>query len=295
MKTLILGGTGMLGHKLSQTLAERFDVYATLRQSPAAYAGYGILDPSRIIGNVSAQDFDSVIRALAKVRPEVVVNCIGVVKQDAAAKDPLTSIAINSLFPHRLAEACRAANARLIHLSTDCVFSGRRGNYAEDDQTDAEDLYGKSKHLGEVAGAGCLTLRTSMIGRELHGSHGLLEWFLGQEGKRVRGFRRAIFSGFTTQALSEIIARIIEEHTQLEGVWHVAAEPINKFDLLTLIKETGGLNVEIEMDETFSCDRSLNGTRFQEATGFVPPSWSDMISRLFQDSTPYTEIRRAHC
>ena len=206
MKTLILGGSGMLGHKLWQTLAGRFDAYATFRQRPAVYAGYEIFDLARAVENVSAQDFDSIVRAMAKVQPEVVINCIGVVKQDAAAKDPLTSIYINSLFPHRLAEVCRAANARLIHLSTDCVFSGQRGGYAESDPSDAEDLYGKSKFLGEVAGEGCLTLRTSMIGRELAGSQGLLEWFLGQQGKSVRGFRQAIFSGFTTQALAEIIA-----------------------------------------------------------------------------------------
>ena len=285
----------MLGHKLWQTLAGRFDAYATFRRRPAVYARFEIFDLARAVENVSAQDFDSVVRAVAKVQPEVVINCVGVVKQDAAAKDPLTSIYINSLFPHRLAEVCRAANARLIHLSTDCVFSGKRGSYAESDPSDAEDLYGKSKFLGEVAGEGCLTLRTSMIGRELAGSQGLLEWFLSQQGKSVRGFRHAIFSGFTTQALAEIIAWIIEEHAELQGVWHVAAEPISKFDLLTLIKDTAGLKIKIEPDDTFSCDRSLNAERFRQATGFVPPSWSDMISRLFQDTTPYSEIRRSHC
>lgn len=285
----------MLGHKLWQTLDGRLDAYATFRQSPSAYSHLNIFNLERAIGRVSAEDFDSVVRALARVRPRVVVNCVGIVKQDAAAKDPLTSISINSLFPHRLAAICRAANARLIHLSTDCVFSGRRGQYAEDDPADAEDLYGKSKNLGEVGGEGCLTIRTSMIGRELSGSQGLLEWFLSQQGKTVRGFRRAVFSGFTTQALSEIIARIIEEHGELEGVWHVAAEPISKFDLLTLIKETARLNIQIEPDDTFHCDRSLNGARFCQATGFVPPTWSDMISRLFQDDTPYAEIRGAHC
>lgn len=296
MRALILGGSGMLGHKLWQVCAERFDAYVTFRQPAKAYAaGYGLFDPSRAVTNVSANDFDSVVRAVASVRPSVVINCIGVVKQDDAAKDPLSSISINALFPHRLAQVCRMANARLLHLSTDCVFSGRKGNYAEDDPSDAEDLYGKTKYLGEVSSAGCLTLRTSMIGRELRGSHGLMEWFLSQRGKTVRGFRRAIFSGFTTRALAETIAWIISDHPELEGVWHVTAEPINKFDLLTMIKEAGGLSVEIEPDETFVCDRSLNGARFREATGFVSPSWSGMISQLFRDDTPYTEIRRSHC
>jgi dTDP-4-dehydrorhamnose reductase len=295
MRVLILGGSGMLGHKLLQVCSERFDTYATFRQSAQAYAHYGLFEPARAVGHVSANDFDTMTRAVAEIKPDAVVNCIGVVKQDAAAKDPLTSIYTNALLPHRLAQLCRAARARLIHLSTDCVFSGREGNYSEDDTPDAEDLYGRSKLLGEIAGAGCLTLRTSMIGRELAGAHGLVEWFLGQEGKAVKGFRRAVFSGFTTLALADIIARVIAEHAGLEGVWHVAADPINKFELLSLIKERGGLSVEIEPDETFVCDRSLNGERFRRATGFVPPPWSDMISRLFQDSTPYHEFRRSHC
>ncbi|MDT4898873.1 MAG: dTDP-4-dehydrorhamnose reductase [Acidobacteriota bacterium] len=295
MKVLILGGSGMLGHKLYQVCAERFDTYSTFRQSENSYAKFELFDPSRVIGNVAADDVASVATALAKVQPSVVVNCIGVVKQDAAAKDPLTSISINALFPHRLAQVCHAANTRLVHLSTDCVFSGRKGNYTEDDLSDAEDLYGKTKYLGEVGGTNCLTLRTSMIGRELHGSHGLLEWFLNQQGKTVRGFRRAVFSGFTTRALAETIAWIIADHPSLEGVLHLAAEPISKFDLLTLVKEAAGLNVQIEPDETFVCDRSLNGSRLREATGFVPPGWSDMISQLFLDSTPYNEFRRSDC
>ncbi|HWW77665.1 MAG TPA: sugar nucleotide-binding protein, partial [Pyrinomonadaceae bacterium] len=159
MRVLILGGSGMLGHKLWQVFAPRFDSYVTFRGPASAYAGAGLFDPARSIGGVSAQDFDSVVRAFAAVRPEAVVNCVGVVKQDAAAKDPLTSIGVNSLFPHRLAQLSRAAGARLVHLSTDCVFSGRAGNYAEGARPDAEDLYGRTKLLGEVAGEGCLTLR----------------------------------------------------------------------------------------------------------------------------------------
>lgn len=295
MRVLILGGSGMLGHKLWQLFHERFETMVTFRQSASAYSRYGLFDQERSIGDVSAGDFDAVTKAFARGRPEVVVNCIGIVKQDAAAKDPLTSINVNALFPHRLAELCRASGARLIHLSTDCVFSGRAGNYDEGAPSDAEDLYGRTKLLGEVSGANCLTLRTSMIGRELSGSQGLVEWFLSQEGKTVRGFRRAVFSGFTTQALAETIAWIIESHPQLEGVWHVAAEPITKFDLLMLIRERANLSIEIEPDDTFLCDRSLNAARFRQATGFVPPTWSDMISKMFQDSTPYKELRRSRC
>jgi dTDP-4-dehydrorhamnose reductase len=284
----------MLGHKVWQIFAARFDTYLTFRDQPASYGPYNLFDLSRALGGVKAEDFESVVNALAVVRPNVVVNCIGVVKQDAAAKDPITSITINALFPHRLAQACSDMGARFIHVSTDCVFSGRKGHYSEDDPADAEDLYGRTKLIGEIGGENCLTIRTSMIGRELEGAHGLLEWFLSQEGKRVRGFNRAVFSGFTTNALAELLAEVISHHPALSGVYHVAAEPINKFDLLSLIKETYGLRVEIEPDESFVCDRSLNGTRFREATGFVALAWREMVQRLRDDPTPYHELRRVH-
>jgi dTDP-4-dehydrorhamnose reductase len=291
MKVLILGGTGMLGHKAWQVFAPRFETYATVRGAPADYDRLAIFDGGRLIGNVNAEAFETVERAIASVRPEAIVNCIGIVKQDLSGKDPVASITVNSLFPHRVAQLARNNGARLIHLSTDCVFSGRRGHYSESDAADAEDLYGRSKLLGETAGEKCLTIRTSMIGRELTGSHGLLEWFLSQSG-RVRGFTRAIFSGFTTAALANVLAKIIEHYPQLTGIWHVAAEPISKFDLLTRVKQTYGLATEIEPDETFVCDRSLNGARFREATGIHPPSWPEMIEQMRADPTPYEEMRK---
>jgi dTDP-4-dehydrorhamnose reductase len=294
MKVLILGGSGMLGHKLWQNFSRRFDTFVTFRQPANAYARLGLFDSARSLGGVSATDFDGVTRAFAEVRPDAVVNCIGIVKQDAAAKDPLASIAVNALFPHRLAVLARAAGARLIHLSTDCVFSGRAGNYSESDAPDAADLYGRTKLLGELDGPGALTLRTSMIGRELSGAHGLVEWFLSQRGGRVRGFRRAVFSGFTTLALADILADVIERRPELQGVWNVAAEPINKLDLLTLVRDSYGLDVEIEPDESFVCDRSLDARRFREAAEFAPLDWPEMVERMRRDSTPYEEIRRVH-
>jgi dTDP-4-dehydrorhamnose reductase len=291
MKVLILGGSGMLGHKLWQCFSPRFETYATFRGALADYSRFEIFDMSRGLGGVTAQNPDSVRGALDAVRPEVVVNCIGIVKQDAAASDPIASISVNSLFPHRLAQICGTAGARLIHLSTDCVFSGRQGNYTEDDQPDAADLYGRTKLLGEVSGAGCLTIRTSMIGPELAGSHGLLQWFLGQSG-RVRGFKNAVFSGFTTLALADVLSEVISHHADLNGVWHVAAEPINKFDLLSLIKEIYGLKIEIDADETFVCDRSLDGSRFRQRTGIIAPAWPKMIQRMRDDSISYEEFRR---
>jgi len=294
MKVLIFGGSGMLGHKLSQVLATRFDTWATLRAPVAAYDSSVVFNANRIVCGVSAEKFESVINALTTAQPDAVVNCIGIVKQDRSAKDRSRSIAINSLFPHQLARECAARGIRLIHLSTDCVFNGRHGNYKEEDPSDAEDIYGRTKWLGELDYNHCLTIRTSMIGRELESCHGLLEWFLSQRGKRVRGFKGAIFSGFTTTVLSDIIGDVIANPNDLNGIWHVASEPINKFDLLSMIKQVFQLEIEIEPDETFNCDRSLDGSRFRAVTGFKPPSWEQMIDQMARDTTPYDEIRRTH-
>jgi dTDP-4-dehydrorhamnose reductase len=243
---------------------------------------------------VSAENFDSVIRAIEQVHPDVVVNCIGIVKQDAAAKDAVSSIVVNALFPHRLAHLCRAAGVRMVHLSTDCVFSGRAGNYSEDARPDATDLYGRTKLLGEVDYDNCLTIRTSMIGRELQGSQGLIEWFLAEaaSGRQVRGFKRAVFSGLTTIALAQLIADLLVNQLHLSGVWHVATDAINKFDLLSLVRNVYGLDVEIEPDESFICDRSLDASRFRTTTGFAPPPWREMIEQMQQDETPYNKFRR---
>jgi dTDP-4-dehydrorhamnose reductase len=294
MIILILGGSGMLGHKLWQSLARRFDTYVTFRKPIESYFECGLFDRARALTGVTAEDFDSVARAVAEFKPDVVVNCIGIVKQAAASGDPLVSIEVNSLFPHRLARLCQTKGIRLIHISTDCVFSGRKGNYNENDFSDAEDLYGRTKFLGEVSDDGCLTLRTSMIGRELEASHGLVEWFLSQEDRTISGYKKSVFSGFTTNALAEIIARIITRSSELDGVWHVASEPISKFDLLSLVKQVYGLNIRIEPDETVVCDRSLNGARFRQATGFTPPSWQQMIEEMHRDPTPYSKLRRHH-
>jgi len=284
----------MLGHKVWQHFAKRLEAYATFRQSPSRYERFGIFDTSRSLGHVSAEDFDSVIRAMETMHPDAVVNCIGIVKQDAAAKDAVSSITVNALFPHRLAHLCRASGVRLVHLSTDCVFSGSEGNYTEDARPDATDLYGRTKLLGEVDYDNCLTLRTSMIGRELQGSHGQIEWFLSEaaDGRQVRGFKRAVFSGLTTAALAQLIADLLLDHPRLSGVWHVAADPINKFDLLSLVKNSYGLNIEIEPDESFVCDRSLDASRFRAATGFTPQSWPEMIEQMRKDDTPYEQFRR---
>jgi dTDP-4-dehydrorhamnose reductase len=234
---------------------------------------------------------NSVESVFETVRPNVVVNCIGIVKQSALAEDPITTIEINSLFPHRVAGLCEEAGARLVHVSTDCVFSGRSGLYNESDIPDPVDLYGRSKLLGEVEAGHALTIRTSIIGRELDSSHGLLEWFLGQEGKSVRGFTRAIFSGFPTLSLARRLAQLIEAGPSLSGIWHLASEPISKYDLLLLFRDAYDLDVEITRDDDFACDRSLNGSRLTSATGIHVGEWRELIEEMAGDPTPYPQLR----
>lgn len=293
-RVLILGAGGMLGHKLYQRTARQFDTWAGVHGSAAAYARYAIFEPGKLITGIDATDADSLAAALARCKPDVVVNCIGVVKQLAAAKDPITSIAINSLLPHRLARLCSLSGARLIHFSTDCVFSGRRGMYCESDSPDAEDLYGRSKLLGEVSSGTSLTLRTSIIGRELTGAHGLVEWFLAAPGDRVGGYTHAVFSGLTTLALADVVADVIANQPDLAGLWHVSADPIAKRDLLQLIGRRSRPHTQIVADDSVRIDRSLNSDRFRSATGFRPAPWSVMVDAMIGDSTPYEEWRAGH-
>lgn len=290
MTVLILGAAGMLGHRVWLAAHRRFDTAVTLR-GPVAPPLLDLTPGTRILEGVDAADFATIERAVDAVRPDAIVNCIGIVKQLKAGADPVPSIEINSLFPHRLARLAADRGARLIHISTDCVFSGRTGGYTEDDLPDADDLYGRSKRLGEVTGPGALTLRTSMIGRELQGAHGLVEWFLSQRGSRVRGFTRAFFSGLTTAALADLIVRILAEHPDLSGLYHVAADRISKFDLLALVNEAYAAGVTIDPDESLVIDRSLNGARFARATGWAPEPWRAMVKRLAADEIPYDKWR----
>lgn len=282
MRVLILGGDGMLGHQLLRHLRERHDVRVTLRLGREAYEVYGLFENRMAYYGIDARQTDGLLQVFADFRPEAVVNAIGIVKQRSEAKEVIPSLEINSLLPHRLALLCRTVGARLVHVSTDCVFSGRKGNYCETDQQDAEDLYGRTKLLGEVSEPHCLTLRISMIGPELSRKTGLLEWFLAQRGRTVKGFTKAIFSGFPTSELARIVERILVDVPALHGIYHVAAAPITKYDLLMLIRDRLRLPITIERDATFECDRSLDASHFHRDTGYSPPTWEEMIDDMAQ-------------
>jgi dTDP-4-dehydrorhamnose reductase len=280
MRVLILGGDGMLGHQLLRHLSARHETRVTLRQELAAYTAYGLFHADNSCAGVDVSAIDRLRGVIEAFRPRAVINAVGIVKQRRTAKESIPSLEINALLPHRLAGICATIGARLVHISTDCVFAGTRGNYTEDDVSDADDLYGRSKYLGEVGDDGCITLRTSIIGLELARKTGLIEWYLAQRGT-IRGFARATYTGFTTLEFARIIERVLVDHSDLSGVWQVASTTISKYELLQRLTHLlGRRDIEIERDESFVCDRSLDASRFNGETGYTPPSWEAMLTEL---------------
>jgi len=269
----------MLGNALLRFLAqsEGIEAWGTARGMPHKFQEQPFRD--RIIVGVDVENADSLVRAFDTARPRTVINCVGLVKQLAEADDPLHVIPINSLLPHRLAILASAIGARLIHISTDCVFSGTKGLYCESDAADAQDLYGRSKHLGEVDYPNAITLRTSIIGHELGAAHGLIGWFLSEPG-RVRGYTRAIFSGLPTVELARVIRDHVLPRHDLHGVYHVSAAPIAKHDLLKVVAEEYGRTNEIVPDASVVINRSLDSSRFRSATGYAPAAWPTLVRAM---------------
>jgi dTDP-4-dehydrorhamnose reductase len=282
MRILSLGGDGMLGHQLLMLLRERHEVMVTLRQEPVAYANGTLFTPKNSFLGVDVRASDRLLAVLSQFHPDAVVNAVGIVKQRHDGLDVIPNLEINALLPHRLALICGAIGARLIHISTDCVFSGDRGQYREDDRPDPVDIYGHSKLLGEVVQPGVITLRTSIIGRSLSRNTSLIDWFLQQNG-RIKGYRNAIFSGFTTRELSRVIETLLDRHTGASGLFHLSSSAISKYDLLLRLRDRLKRSIEIVPDDAVRIDRSLDSTRFRAEFGYTPPSWDEMLDELAQD------------
>lgn len=281
MRVLVLGASGMLGNAMLRVMSgqENWTVYGTLRSpNPALQA---LAPKAQLLHGIHADQSDSLLAAFTQSRPQVVINCVGLVKQLASADDPLEAIPVNALLPHRLARLCELAQARLIHISTDCVFSGSQGNYSESDIPDAEDLYGRSKLIGEVSDRHVVTLRTSIIGHELGGDHGLVGWFLSQQ-VRVKGYTEAIFSGLPTCELARVVRDYVIPNTDLHGLYHVAAEAISKHDLLQIVCRVYGKALQIEPDDRVKINRSLDASRFKHVTGYVAPVWPELIMKMHE-------------
>lgn len=281
MRLLILGASGMLGHTLFRYFVSlnRYDVFGSVRQKKGDikrnYFGGTLLE------NFNALDVNQARLAIEKLAPDIIINCIGIIKQIPSANDSLMNIRINSIWPRQLAFIAQTVGARLIHFSTDCVFSGSRGLYTEQDMPDAQDLYGLSKYAGEVVGSNVLTLRTSIIGHEINGNTSLLEWFLSQR-ESVMGFQKAIFSGLTTYEVAKFLDQYILQEPEINGMYHLSSAPINKYDLLNIVKSKYELSVEIKVNYDVIIDRSLDSSLLRAQTGYVPPSWDEMIEEMRQ-------------
>lgn len=293
MRILILGAAGMLGHKVLQHFGELgYDVTGTVRdvREHSPLVRLPLFAGSNIVWSVDAMDWPQLRSTVQAHRPDVVINALGIIKQRQLASLPTPSIQINALLPHLLTETVAAWHGRLVHISSDCVFSGSRGDYLETDPSDADDLYGRSKCLGEVLDApNAVTLRSSIIGRELRHHQSLLDWFLAQHGGRTLGYRRVIYSGLTTIEMARVLDMVIHRYSGLHGLYHVTSAAISKHDLLTLLAAAYRLEVTITASDTPVSDRSLRGDRFRAATGYVAPSWPELAAALASDVTPYGE------
>jgi dTDP-4-dehydrorhamnose reductase len=279
-RVLILGASGMLGNALFRFFAQSngYATFGTVRTETAKSLFSQVWQANLMVG-VDVENVDHLATLFASVKPHIVINCVGLVKQLAQSEDPLLAIPINAILPHRLAKFCSMIDARFIHISTDCVFSGSKGMYSEQDTPDAIDVYGRSKLLGEVDYPNAVTLRTSIIGHELTQSRSLIGWFLSQTGQ-VKGYSRAIFSGLPTVELARVIRDYVLKDDSLRGLYHVSAAPINKYDLLSLVSKYYDHAIDIIDDDTLIIDRSLNSTRFKSATNYRPPAWPELVKLM---------------
>lgn len=272
----------MLGHQAVRTLSPDFEVWGACRR-PQDLPDLGV-PRDRILGGLDATDGTCASALVDQAQPDLVINAVGIVKQREQSKAAIPSITVNSLWPHQLADACATHGARMVHVSTDCVFSGSRGGYVESDPPDDFDLYGRSKLLGEVVDQEhVVTLRTSIIGWQLGQQTGLVAWFAAHRNESLRGFTRAVFSGLTTRALSEVIRDRVLPEPGLSGLWHVSAEPIDKHRLLTSLAGFLGWDVDIRPVDEPVIDRSLDSSRFRHRTGWQPRSWDEMLAELARD------------
>ena len=288
MKICVLGAGGLLGHMLIRTLGETNDVFGTTREhsndrSPVAR----FLSHKKWISGVDAYKIDTVEAVFSQNQFDLVINCVGLIKQRDSQVSDIEMMRINAEFPHLLAEIANRHGTPVLHISTDCVFSGARGNYLESDAPDPIDSYGRSKLLGELNDAKNLTLRTSHIGRELSVKKSFIEWLLSQRGEKINGYSRAIYSGLTTLELSRLISKLIVTHKDLSGRYHVSSQPISKLEIINKLNELLDLCVTVIPDSSVVIDRSLNSLSFQQTTGITTPSWDTMLADFCKDQKNY--------
>ncbi|MDD5492760.1 MAG: SDR family oxidoreductase [bacterium] len=292
MRIIVLAGGGMLGHKMWQGLSAYFkDTYVTLRKTRSHYDQTGLFQSNQVIDNLDLADFKKLNHILDEVNPDVIVNCAGVTIRSKEGEKVIASVNINSLLPHHLLAWCKKKGARVIHFSTVCVFNGVKGGYTEENLPDAQDLYGRTKTLGELYDEQALTLRSSFIGREIEGKAELLEWFLAQRGRQIKGYRQAIFTGVTTKVMVDLTRDLIRKFPKLSGLFHIASEKLSKYELLLLMKEAFKVNIDIAPEDNYVCKRDLIDTKFKTTTGLICPNWQEMMADIAKDPILYDSWR----
>jgi dTDP-4-dehydrorhamnose reductase len=292
MRVIILGVSGMIGHRLFMDMSQKFETFGTLKNDKNFYKNNSLFEKKNVVENINVLNYEVLTGALAAIDPDVIINCVGITKRKKEIENTRRTLYINALFPHKLAEWSKVNKKRIIHISTDCVFDGKIGNYSEESLTTAEDLYGRTKALGEINYNHTLTLRSSFIGRELFSKTELLEWFLSQNGLTIKGFTKALYTGVSTIFLSQIVADIIESHPNLSGLKQLSIEkPISKYELLCLAREAFKCNIEIIPDDTFEIKPTLKGERLRDELGYVVPTWENMMYDLANDSFNYEKSR----
>lgn len=285
-KILILGANGMLGGSLHRYFSNTENSVVGTVRSNTALKQLAEMGFDNVISGIDVTDYEVLDSTISEMKPDYVFNCIGLIKQLSHSKQPVPAIEINSLLPHKLAQICTKYGAKLIHFSTDCVFSGSVGGYVESSLPDAKDLYGRSKLLGEVDYDNHLTLRTSIIGHELNSNVSLVDWFLSQSNS-VKGFSQAIFSGLPTCYIAEFLDEYVIGNSGLSGLYHLSAEPIDKYSLLLLIKQKYDVELDIIDYPDFVIDRSLNSDNLRELINFKPPQWPELIEKMNDEFNKY--------
>ena len=286
---LILGASGMLGHMLVRVFSPHHRVIGTTSsQYNSGSLLAKLLDRDSWIGGIDVRSLNRVDELVREIQPDVVINCVGVIKQKMESSNITDAITINSLFPHHLASLCESQNCRLIHFSTDCVFDGAPGIKKVSDTPNATDIYGTTKRLGEVDYGDPITIRSSIVGAQIVGNESLFQWAISQKGKSIKGFTGALYSGLTTMTMSKVILEIVDNFPQLSGIQQIASEAITKHDLLRKLNAALGLNLDICADNTIIYDRTLDGSEFVEQTGVRIPTWDEMIIEFAGDQAFYS-------